>query len=219
MVLIHELGRSWVHGVNQSPHVTGAFASHCLAPCDLPSLGLGSLAAGLPVAWSLAAPMLPVTFGHSAMGAFQLPWCFHTRYWCPVLCRVLLLSRFLRSCLLVLMQLVGLRLDTLWMSQRWLNGFGFSCVFFCCVLAHFAALCILVFMPLQRSDAFVEADESGADIWIQGFLQPFLVAFFVHLEGDPFTTSVLRYGLAWCCYWVTDRHSFFVGGYHNLKKI
>ena len=89
--------------------------------------------------------------------------------------------------------------------------------FWCGVLAHFAALCILVFMPLQRSDAFVEADESGADTWIQGFLQPFLVAFFVHLEGDPFTTSVLRYGLAWCCYWVTDRHSLFAGGWHTLK--
>ena len=130
--------------------MTGAFAGHCLAPCDLRSLGLGSLPASLPVAWSLAAPMLPLTFGHSAMGAFQLP-CFLLRYRCPVLCRVLLLSRFLRSCLLVLSQLVMLRLDILWMSQRWLLGFRFFCGLFCGVLAHFAALCILVFMPLQRS--------------------------------------------------------------------
>ena len=90
---------------------------------------------------------------------------------------------------------------------------------FCCgVLANLAARCILVLMPLQCSDAFVEADEAGADTWIQDFLQTFLVAFFVHLQGDPFTTSVLRYGLAWCCYWVTDRHSLFAGGWHTPNK-
>ena len=204
--------------------MTGAFAGHCLAPCDLRSLGLGSLPASLPVAWSLAAPMLPLTFGHSAMGAFQLPWCFLTHYWWPVLCRVLLLSRFLRSCLLVLTQLVMLRLDILWMSQRWLLGFGVVLRFFVCgVLAHIAALCILVFMPLQRSqlslslwpDMLMSQELSPG---FRVFLQPFLVAFFVHLEGDPFTTFVLRYGLAWCCYWVTDRHSLFAGGWHSLKK-
>ena len=99
----------------------------------------------------------------------------------------------------------------------------FFAAFFCGVLAHFAALCILVFMPLQRS-------QLSLSLWLdmlmsqelspgfRVFLQPFLVAFFVHLEGDPFTTFVLRYGLAWCCYWVTDRHSLFAGGWHSRKK-
>ena len=170
--------------------MTGAFAGHCLAPCDLRSLGLGSLPASLPVAWSLAAPMLPLTFGHSAMGAFQLP-CFLLRYRCPVLCRVLLLSRFLRSCLLVLSQLVMLRLDILWMSQRRLLEFGFFCGFFCGVLAHFAALCILVFMPLQRSQlSFCLWQDmlmsSGAVTWIQGFFAALFGGFFLSTSrGTP----------------------------------
>ena len=76
-----------------------------------------------------------------------------------------------------------LRLDILWMSQRWLLGFGVVLrVFFCGVLAHIAALCIRVFMPLQRSDAFVEADESGADTWIQG---PFWWHFLSTSRGTP----------------------------------
>ena len=77
---------------------------------------------------------------------------------------------------------------------------GCFAAFFCGVLAHFAALCILVFMPLQRS-------QLSLSLWLdmlmsqelspgfRVFLQPFLVAFFVHLEGDPFTTFVLRYDL------------------------
>ena len=66
-------------------------------------------------------------------------------------------------------QLVMLRLDIFCGRVRGgCSGLGLFRGFFCGVLAHFAALCILVFMPLQRSDAFVEADESGADTWIQG---------------------------------------------------
>ena len=96
-------------------------------------------------------------------------------------------------------------------------------VFFCGVLAHFAAFCILVFMPLQRSQLslslwFDMLMSSGAVTWIQGFFAALFGGFFVHIEGDPFTTFVLRYGLAWCCYWVTDRHSLFAGGWHSLKK-
>ena len=170
--------------------MTGAFAGHCLAPCDLRSLGLGSLPASLPVAWSLAAPMLPLTFGHSAMGAFQLP-CFLLRYRCPVLCRVLLLSRFLRSCLLVLTQLVMLRLDIFCGRVRGgCSGLGFFCGFFCGVLAHFAALCILVFMPLQRSQlSFCLWQDmlmsSGAVTWIQGFFAALFGGFFCPPRGGP----------------------------------
>ena len=86
-------------------------------------------------------------------------------------------------------------------SEAVARGWVFFAAFFCGVLAHFAALCILVFMPLQRSQlSFCLWQDmlmsSGAVTWIQGFfLQPFLVAFFVHLEGDPFTTFVLRYDL------------------------
>ena len=100
---------------------------------------------------------------------------------------------------------------------------GFFCGFF---LWRFGPLCCTLYSSVRAPaalPAFVEplaghADESGAVTWIQGFLQPFLVAFFVHLEGDPFTAFVLRYGLAWCCYWVTDRHSLFAGGWHSLNK-
>ena len=170
--------------------MTGAFAGHCLAPCDLRSLGLGSLPASLPVAWSLAAPMLPLTFGHSAMGAFQLP-CFLLRYRCPVLCRVLLLSRFLRSCLLVLMQLVMLRLDILWIYQRWLLGFGFFLRLF---LWRFGPLCCTLYSSVHAPaalPAFVEplaglADESGAVTWIQGFFcSPFWWLFLSTSRGTP----------------------------------
>ena len=169
--------------------MTGAFAGHCLAPCDLRSLGLGSLPASLPVAWSLAAPMLPLTFGHSAMGAFQLP-CFLLRYRCPVLCRVLLLSRFLRSCLLVLTQLVMLRLDILWMSQRWLLGFGVVLRFF---LWRFGPLCCTLYSSVHAPaalPAFVEplarhADESGAVTWIQGFFAALFGGFFCPPRGGP----------------------------------
>ena len=78
-----------------------------------------------------------------------------------------------------------LRLDILWMSQRWLLGFGVVLRVFCAVLAHIAALCILVFMPLQRSDAFVEADESGADTWIQGFFAALFGGIFCPPRGGP----------------------------------
>ena len=203
--------------------MTGAFAGHCLAPCDLRSLGLGSLPASLPVAWSLAAPMLFLTFGHSAMGAFQLP-CFLLRYRCPVLCRVLLPSRFLRSCLLVLPQLAMLRLDILWMSQRWLLGFGVFLAFFCCgVLAHFAALCILVFMPLQRSQL---SSSLWLDLLMSQELSPGFRVFFAALFGGFFCPP--RGGPlhhvrtpVWTCMVLLlgYRPSLAVsGGWHTLKK-
>ena len=99
-------------------------------------------------------------------------------------------------------QLVMLRLDIFCGRVRGgCSGLGFFCGFFCGVLAHFAALCILVFMPLQRSqlslslwpDMLMSQELSPG---FRVFLQPFLVAFFVHLEGDPFTAFVLRHGLA-----------------------
>jgi len=37
-------------------------------------------------------------------------------------------------------------------------------------------------------------------------------------EGDPFTSPVLWYGLAWCCLWVTDRRWLFAGGQARLQK-
>ena len=95
---------------------------------------------------------------------------------------------------------------------------GCFAAFFCGVLAHIAALCILVFMPLQRSDAFVEADESGADTWIQGFFAALFGGFFCPPRGGPLHHVCTPVRLAWCCYWVTDRHALFAGGWHSLKK-
>ena len=121
-------------------------------------------------------------------------------------------------------QLVMLRLDIFCGRVRGgCSGLGLFCGFF---LWRFGPLCCTLYSSVHAPaalPAFVEplaghADESGAVTWIQCFFAALFGGFFVHLEGDPFTTFVLRYGLAWCCYWVTDRHSLFAGGWHTLKK-
>ena len=99
-------------------------------------------------------------------------------------------------------QLVMLRLDIFCGRVKGgCSGLGLFCGFF---LWRFGPLCCTLYSSVHAPaalPAFVlplagHADEFRSCHLDSGFfLQPFLVAFFVHLEGDPFTTFVLRYDL------------------------
>ena len=87
---------SWgAHGAMgelKSP-LSGMVAGHCLVPCDLASLGLGSLPVFTPVARLLVTALFPVTLGRLDMGVCQFPCCSSLLFCVCSLVLVLVCSR------------------------------------------------------------------------------------------------------------------------------